>query len=122
MKNILKLLLYGSIMVMMLNSCEEVPTYPRYTLDTITHIPDTLKVEHRTWITETVRAASQHMTGGDYEDVDQTIIQAERTANRLFGVEVIGLRKEINDNYYDDLQLVPSQLTPKELEILNNLK
>lgn len=96
--------------------------YPRYSLETIEYVPDSLKVEHRLWITETIRAASQHMTGGDYEDVDVTIRQAKWTADKLFELSVVGLRKEINDNYYDDLHLKPKDLKPFELTMLDSLR
>lgn len=104
------------------SSCEKQDKYPKYSLTSINFIPDSLKEKHRTFITETVRAASQHMSAGDYEDIDETIIQAERTADNVFESEVIGLRKQINDNVWDDLQLKPNELTPYEKEILDSLK
>lgn len=95
--------------------------YPRYSLETIEYIPDTLKVKHRTWITETVRAASQHMTGGDYEDVYITIRQSKFTADELFEVSVVGLRKEIDENYFNDLHLKPEELNSYESNVLDSL-
>lgn len=95
-------------------SCEQTPTYPRYTATTKEVIPDSLKNDHRTWITETVRAASQNMTGGDYEDVDETIIQAERTADRIFGKKLRALRIEISDHYWDDLIKTENELNEYE--------
>ena len=102
-------------------SCGNDIEYPRYSLYTITYIPDSLKIEYREWVKETVRAASQHMTGGDYEDVDKTIRQAKMTADEIFGAEVIGLRKKIDDNYYNDLYLKPEQLTDYEKKVLDSL-
>ena len=124
MKNIFKLqlvLLCISIIAMMY-SCTYISPYPRYTLKTQTHIPDSLKPQYRTWITETVRAASQHMTGGDYEDADETIQQAEITAKRLFGVDVVGLRLELDEDWWHDINLLPNQLTPKGTRILDSLR
>jgi hypothetical protein len=123
MNRIKKVLLisFCTLLMCILSSCSEEIKYPKYSLITVEFIPDSLKSEHRTWIMETVRAASQHMTGGDYEDVGMTIIQTERTADRLFQDEVIGLRKEINNNYYDDLILIPSELSDYEKIILDNL-
>jgi hypothetical protein len=95
--------------------------YPKYSLETIEYVPDSLKVEHRLWIKETIRAASQQMTGGDYEDVDATIRQAKWTADELFQVSIVGLRKEINDNYYDDLHLKPKELNLFENTVLDSL-
>jgi len=103
-----------------LTSCSE-EKYPKYSLTTIEFIPDSLKVEHRKFITETVRAASNQMTGGDYEDVDETIIQAERTADNIFSSSVVGLRKEIDENYWNSLELKPNELNVYEKKILDSL-
>ena len=103
-----------------LTSCND-EKYPKYSLTTIEFIPDSLKVEHRKFITETVRAASNQMTGGDYEDVDETIIQAERTADNIFSSSVIGLRKEIDENYWNSLELKPNELNVYEKKILDSL-
>lgn len=111
------------LLVCVFTSCSyQTETYPRYSLETIEYIPDTLKVEHRTWIKETIRAASQYMTGGDYEDVDVTIRQAKWTADELFQESIVGLRKEIDDNYYNDLHLKPTELNGYEIKILDSLK
>lgn len=121
LKSKLRYSLYTVLACVFLSSCSEDIKYPIYSLETIEYVPDSLKMEHRLWITETIRAASQHMTGGDYEDVDETIIQAKRTADELFQVNCIGLRKEINENYWDDLHLKPSELNNKEKDILDSL-
>lgn len=49
-----------------------------------TSVPDSLRFAMAEWVKETVRAASNQMTGGDYEDPEDVIVQAEKTANRLF--------------------------------------
>ena len=108
------------LLAAVMSSCNN-EKYPKYSLTTIQYIPDSLKAEHRKFITETVRAASQHMTGGDYEDVDETIIQAERTADNVFSVSVIGLGKQIDDNYWNNLKLLPSQFTPYEKRVFDSL-
>lgn len=109
------------ILLCMLTSCVERVKYPIYTLNTITFVPDSLKKQHRQWITETIRGSNQHLSAGDYEDIDETIIQVERTANNLFEIEVIGLRKQIDDNNYNDLKLNPNQLNNYEIKILDSL-
>lgn len=126
MKN--KTLKYSIVLIIfgfLLSSCGQVPdsnsVYPKYSLDKIEYIPDSLKDEHREWIKETIRAASQYMTGGDYENVNVTIKQAKWTADELFSVEVIGLRKQINSNSFDDLKLAPSELSEKETKIIDSL-
>jgi hypothetical protein len=113
------------IFSLIFTSCEphgRKPEYPKYSLEKIDYIPDSLKSKHQEYTKELVRAASQHMTGGDYEDVDETIIQAKRTADELFQVSVIGLRKEINENYWDSFALRPDELSPSEKKILINLQ
>ena len=103
-----------------LTSCSE-EKYPKYSLTTIEFVPDSLKAEHRKFITETVRAASNQMTGGDYEDVDETIIQAERTADNIFSSNIIGLRKQIDKSVWNDLELKPNELNVYEKKILDSL-
>ena len=117
-RNSAKLLLVA----VLFSSCKkEAIKYPIYSLTTIEYIPDSLKVEHRKFITETVRAASNQMTGGDYEDVDETIIQAERTADNIFSSNIIGLTKEIDENYFNSLELKPNELNVYEKKILDSL-
>ena len=106
--------------VVFLSSCNS-DKYPKYSLETIDYVPDSLKVEHRKFITETVRAASQHMTGGDYEDVDETIQQAERTADNIFSVKVIGMKKELYKDQWDALRIKPQNFTPEEKRIFDSL-
>ena len=113
-------MLFAGLMFISL-SCKRTIEYPKYSLDTIKYVPDTLNLEYRTWITETVRAASQHMTGGDYEDVDATIRQTKRTADDLFQVSVVGLNKEINDNYWDDISILPRNMDEKQKHIFDSL-
>lgn len=117
-RNLAKLMLVA--VLFSLTSCSE-EKYPKYSLTTIEFIPDSLKAEHRKFITETVRAASNQMTGGDYEDVDETIIQAERTADNIFSSSIVGLRKEIDKNYWNSLELKPNELNVYEKKILDSL-
>ena len=117
-RNLAKLMLVAVLFSLV--SCNE-DKYPKYSLTTIEFIPDSLKAEHRKFITETVRAASNQMTGGDYEDVDETIIQAERTADNIFSSSIVGLRKEIDENYWNSLELKPNELNVYEKKILDSL-
>lgn len=116
MKTIKFLLAY-----LLLTSCSESVNYPTYSLIQVSYVPDSLKIKHREWIKETIRASNQHLSAGDYEDIDETIIQASRTADELFQVSTIGLRKSINDDAWDDLELTPNEMTPKEKKILDSL-
>ena len=125
MKNLITKLILVLTSLMFLYSCsikEQKSIYPRYSLEKVEHLPDSLKVEYREWLVDIVKAASQHMTGGDYEDVDRTIAQAERTANRIFKKSIIGLKMELNKNYYDDISLKPSEMNLKQKRILDSLK
>ena len=117
-RNLAKLMLVAVLFSLV--SCNE-DKYPKYSLTTIEFVPDSLKAEHRKFITETVRAASNQMTGGDYEDVDETIIQAERTADNIFSSSIVGLRKEIDENYWNSLELKPNELNVYEKKILDSL-
>lgn len=117
---VIECLLILVILSILLSSCGE-EKYPKYSLISIEFIPDSLKSEHRKFIVETISAASYHMNGGDYEDVDETIAQAERTANKIFRSKIIGLRKQINENYWDDLKLKPIELNEFEKKILDSL-
>lgn len=117
MKAIFYTLLLGILSI----SCVEPIVYPNYSLGKISYIPDSLKTKHREFVKETVRAASQHMTGGDYEDVDETIIQAKHTADDLFQVTEIGLIKHVNENYWDDIEIRIQDMDPYEKEIYNQL-
>lgn len=110
----------AAILVSLMWSCNY-EKYPKYSLTTIHYVPDSLKSEHRKFITETVRAASQHMTGGDYEGVDETIKQAEITADNVFSVSIIGLKKQVDDNYWNNLYLKPDQFTPYEKMVFDSL-
>ena len=81
-------LVLGLSLLLVLTACDgkEDVKYPYYRQTANLVVPDSLKPEYREWIKETVRAASENMTGGDYEDADETIVQAETTAKRVFGV------------------------------------
>ena len=112
---------FCTLLACFFSSCESTEIYPRYSVDTKDVIADSLKHEYRTWITETVRAASQNMTGGDYEDVDDTIEQCEYTAKRIFSEEVIALRIEVDEHYYNDFLKTESELNDYEKTILDSL-
>jgi hypothetical protein len=88
---------------------------------TVRYIPEDMKEAHHLWIIDAVKAASEHMTGGNYSDVDQTIIQAKWTADELFEKQVIGLKKHVNDQTTDDIELRPQDMTLAERQIFYNL-
>ncbi len=95
--------------------------YPRYTLTRVSYVPDSLKSQQREWVKEAIRASNQHLTAGDYEDIDETIEQVERTSNNLFETSTFGLRKEINEEAFNDVILYPYELTSYEKRVLESL-
>lgn len=101
-------------------SCEN-EKYPKYSLSNIHFIPDSLKSEHRKFIIEVVRSASNEMTTEDYEDVDETIKQAESTADNIFSINVVGLTKQINPEQWDVLRLKPDEMSKREKQIFDSL-
>lgn len=124
MKKLIKLVIC-SIIISTLTSCLErgkQVVYPQYSLVTFSEVPDSLKADHREWVKETVRAANQNLTAGDYEDIDDTIEEVMRTSESLFSVETITLRKKLGEGDFEYTDLNPKELTIKEKVILKNLK
>lgn len=56
------------------------------------YIPENKKAEYAEFIQKTVSAASYRMTTSDYEDPEDVIREAKRTANELYGKPTYGLR------------------------------
>lgn len=90
-----------------------------YGISIITIVPDSLQVKYAEWIKETVRAASQNMTGGDYEDADDTIEQAQVSGLKVFGVEKICLRVHINE--YEYMYIAEDKLNTEQKIIFQKL-
>lgn len=55
------------------------------------YIPENKKAEYAEFIQKTVSAASYRMTTSDYEDPEDVIREAKRTANELYGKPTYGL-------------------------------
>ena len=110
------------LIILGLGSCTVDEPYPQYDLYKVKFVPDSLKLEHRQYVLDLIKSASYNMTGGDYESVDETIIQANETADDIFSVSVIGLRKRLNFDYSVNQYLRPSELSSEELLILDSLK
>lgn len=95
-----------------------------YSISTLTVVPDSLQAKYAEWIKETVRAASQNMTGGDYEDADDTIDQAQASGLKVFGVLKPCLRVKYAD--YESLYITEDKLNPEQkiiyLKLLNKFK
>lgn len=75
------------------------------------------------FITKTVSASNLHMTGGDYEDPEDVVEAAERTAKNLYEVEVEGLYYKYQKEYSWEWAFTPKDsLKYRELEIFKKLK
>lgn len=83
-------------------------------------VPDSLMDDYRIWITETVRAASQHVTGGDYEDVHETIRQVEITGERIFGKKELCLSISYNSDY-NNIVVRQKDMTKEQRQIFQQL-
>lgn len=121
----MKQLLFLVLTMLFIWSCEEpkreVVKYPKYRYGTDTYIPDSLKIKYADWVTKTVAAASNHMAGGDYEDPEDVIEQAEVTGERIFEVKTEGLYRVINEGSWEEF-IPKERLTQEELKILEKLK
>jgi len=100
-----KLVVICLLFAVIFSSCGEVSNKgwvdtKKYSLSTTVIVPDSLKKEYADWVKETVKAASQNMTGGDYEDVDETIEQAQSSGEKIFGREVRCLRIKYGEYDY----------------------
>lgn len=108
------------LVIMTLSSCGDIEPYPRYKTGTGYATPDSLLAKRSQFIVDVVKAASPSGLGGDYEDVDDTIDEAEDVANRLFRVEVRGLWRKDDHNSYSYF-IAPKDFSPKEVEIYKQL-
>jgi hypothetical protein len=116
----MKKLAFLLLLVVTLASCNQTE-YPIYKYGTESEIPDSLKVKYSEWVTETVKASNNNMTGGDYEDPEDVIAQAEITGHNIFSVEVEGMYiTECSECMWDFTPV--SKMTPKQLIIFNRIK
>lgn len=70
-------------------SCDK--KYPCYEYSIQNQVPDSNQKAHREYIVKLVSAASYHMSGGDYEDPEDLLSEAEFLSYRVYSVEVEGL-------------------------------
>jgi hypothetical protein len=80
-----------------------------------TCVPDSLLSEMAKFIIETVSAASLHMTGGDYENPENVIFQAEKTANKIFSRRATALKMWNQEEYA--IKITIKDLTPRQTRI-----
>ena len=97
------------------------PRFPRYTLETVTDIPDSLKAEHRQWIIDIVKAAHPNNNIEYVEGKAETITKAKQVADQIFGVRCFGIRVARNVWGTDDIIIKPSQMNAFEKQKLKEL-
>jgi hypothetical protein len=97
------------------------PLYPKYEVGSYRLVPDSLRHKQREWITKTVAAASNHMTGGDYEDPEDLVDEVTEESYTVFSVDVATLSvKTCSDCYWDNLD--PRLLTTSQKATLDSLQ
>lgn len=111
MKLLILLLLLAGI------SCD----YPKYELYSRDIVPDSLKDKQAEFVVDVVKAASYHMTGGDYEDPEDVIEQANETFVKIYAIETVGLWIVPCHGCYG-LFVPKDKLSKDELKIYNSLK
>ena len=114
----MKKILFLMVLSISLISCRDYTSHYEYGYEY--RIPDSLKKEKEKFITETVRAASNNMTGGDYEDPEDLVYASSNVFNDIHRVKVEGL------NFYKDGQYLNfieySHLDSAQKIIFNDLK
>lgn len=76
------------VLLLALCSCDK---FPKYICSTQNVVPDSLKDKRAEFVIEATRAASYHMTGGDYEDPEDVLNGANNIFEKIYSVEVRGL-------------------------------
>lgn len=128
MRNIYRRL-FGFTMIILLastlgvlTSCVgQYPMYPRYSITSINVIPDSLREAHNKYVIDLVTVGSEHMANSDYDDVDDTLREAQRLANKMFTISVSGLHKEFNDSSSKDVYIKVKDFSDIEKRIYKKL-
>ncbi len=123
-KSLVSSTVLGLLLALSLTSCMDEPSRLEYRYAMGSYMPDSLKEKYAEWITKTVSASNLHMTGGDYEDPEDVIQQAERTGERIFSIQTEGLEtRQDSRSYWEFIpknRLTGAQL--KEMERLKNIE
>lgn len=105
------------ICALLLFGCED---YPQYYISSESSIPDSLKNDHAKFVIEATRAASFHMTGGDYEDPEDVMNAASLIFQSIYSVEKDGLKTVACHGCYSTFT-PENELTPTQRKIYNSL-
>lgn len=111
-------------MLSLLVSCKQanLPKYTNYSIDTEEIILSENKEKATIFIENLVSKSNFHMTGGDYEDPEDVINQAQQTALEMYGTKVLGLSVDINDDGFSDKFIPTTEFSKKDSIIYNYLK
>ena len=96
---LMSVLILAFVGAVMLTSCTkpvhkngELPVNKEYLYDEVYIIPDNLKETAANYTADLVRSASEHLSTTKYEDLDNTINEAETVSLHLYGKLTPGLR------------------------------
>ena len=126
--SVLILALVGAVM---LTSCNpptpkngELPVKKEYYYDEQYIIPDTLKEAAALYTADLVRSASNHLSTTKYEDLDDTIREAEMVSLHMYGKLTPGLQLKLiyPDTYISTIFIPFYQLDSIELSIFQKYR
>ena len=112
-----------SLFFIVLNCKETKECTPKYSLRSAwgydeTIVPDKYKQAYSETVTNIVKAATYKLTTVDYEDVDDTITEAKKVADKLYSIEVPGLAIDTCNSFRTKSY---SELTGEEKKVLIKL-
>lgn len=110
------------LFILLLFSCAAEEKYPRYEIQVVEVVPDSLKTKQQNFITETIRAANQRLTAGDYEEVYETVYAVRNVSTELYSVQVVALKKRISGAYGNYIYILPENMTEEEKRIFQELQ
>lgn len=83
-----------------------------------TFIPDSNKVKYMEYVEKIISSASFHMTTADYEDPEDLVVAAKRSADELYSVTYYELYV---DGFGGPHYIKFDQMTPEETKIYDSL-
>jgi len=115
------LLILLSFIFILMGCAKKEPIYPRYSLTKINYVPDSLKKEYHEFIIKTISASHSHLNAGKYKNVSKIPYAIKDMADKIYQKDKIGLKKEINENYWDDIDLTLNEMNLIEIQIYKKL-
>lgn len=108
--------------VFLCGGCGPSEVYPKYEYAVDYYTPDTVQTKMGEWVKETIRATDQHLSAGDYEDPEDVIEQAKKTAEELFRVRAEGLYKIRYENEWHPEFIPQERMTDWEKKLYVRLR